>query len=281
MGAKINKILIVILSILLVFSLYKVISISNQNKKEDDEFKELIKQVEVVETKENIEDIIDDKMDSTKIDLDNQQMELEKIAEEKKKEREARFNNYQELSKQNSDMYGWIRIDGTPIDYPVMFTPNDPEYYLHRSFSKKKAYSGCIFMDVNCQGECNNYLLHGHHMKNGTMFAGLMKYKNKEYWESHQIIEFDSLEEIRDYEIIAAFESKVYKVDEDVFKYYNYTYIDSEETFKEYMDGINSLKLYDTGIDVQYGDEFITLSTCAYHTDDGRFVVVGVKKDRE
>lgn len=270
MNDKVRKILIVILSIILIFSLSKIIYISSKNAEEDNEFKDLIEKVQVTEiAKETeVEEIkIDESIEETQEDLEAKQREIE-----------ARLAKYQELYKENSDLFGWIKIDDTPIDYPVMFTPNDPEYYLHRSFKKKNTYSGCIFVDAACKDECNNYLLHGHHMKNGTMFAGLMKYKEKSYWESHPVIKFDTLTEANEYEIVAAFESKVYKVTDEVFKYYNYTNIDSEERFDEYIEGINKLRLYDTGVGVEYGDEFITLSTCAYHTQDGRFVVVGVKK---
>ena len=110
------------------------------------------------------------------------------------------------------------------------------------------------------------------------MFAGLLKYKDKEYWKEHPVIKFDTLDEANEYLVIAAFESKVYKTEDDVFKYYNYTHMDGKDTFDEYMEGLNKLKLYDTGVDVTYEDEFITLSTCSYHIEDGRFVVVGVKK---
>lgn len=270
MNDKIRKILIVILSIILIFSLSKIIYISSKNAEEDNEFKDLIEKVQVTEVAKKTE------VEETKIDESIE--ETQEDLEAKQREIEARLAKYQELYKENSDLFGWIKIDDTPIDYPVMFTPNDPEYYLHRSFKKKNTYSGCIFVDAACKDECNNYLLHGHHMKNGTMFAGLMKYKEKSYWESHPVIKFDTLTEANEYEIVAAFESKVYKVTDEVFKYYNYTNIDSEERFDEYIEGINKLRLYDTGVGVEYGDEFITLSTCAYHTQDGRFVVVGVKK---
>lgn len=273
MRDKIRKILIVILSLVLLFSLFKIIQINVQNSKEDDEFKDLAEKVEVIRETESI-------VKETKSVINEEDEELKRALEEEQKRKEIaeRLAKYNELHKENSDLFGWIKIDDSVIDYPVMFTPNDPEFYLHKSFYKKYTYSGCIFVDANCQDDCNNYLLHGHHMKNGTMFAGLMKYKDKEYWKSHPVIKFDTLDEANEYLIIAAFESKVYKANDEVFKYYNYTHIDSEDKFNEYIEGINKLKLYDTEVEVSYGDEFITLSTCAYHTENGRFVVIGVKK---
>lgn len=253
----------IILNIILIISLYKIYIINKQSNMENEEFKAIAEKINNIEesttyinieedTKENIDKDIEEKID--------------------------RLSRYKELYKENSDLFGWITIDDTPIDYPVMYTPDDPEYYLHRSFNKKQTYSGCIFIDGNCDSTSNNYLLHGHHMKNGTMFASLLKYKDEKYWKEHPIIKFDTLDIQGDYYVIAAFESQVYKNTDKVFKYYNYTHINSEEKFNEYLDGINALRLYDTHVDVSYGDEFITLSTCAYHVEDGRFVVVGVKK---
>lgn len=270
MKDNIRRIMIIILSGVLIFSLFKIIQIDRQNSEEDSEFKMLAQKVGVA--RENIK-----KEENSVVDSGNPENEAYN-KERKQQEIAERLANYNKLHEENSDLFGWVTIDDSVIDYPVMFTPNDPEYYLHRSFSKKNTYSGCIFIDAKCDEGCNNYLLHGHHMKNGTMFAGLLKYKDKEYWKEHPVIKFDTLDEANEYLVIAAFESKVYKTEDDVFKYYNYTHMDGKDTFDEYMEGLNKLKLYDTGVDVTYEDEFITLSTCSYHIEDGRFVVVGVKK---
>lgn len=185
--------------------------------------------------------------------------------------------NYQELADMNSDFFGWIKIDDTVIDYPVMHTPNDPEYYLHTDFDGDYSDSGCLFMDAECYEGGNHYLIYGHHMINGSMFGSLPEYEDYDYYTDHKIVHFDTLNSIGDYEICAVFMSQVYDDYDDVFKYYEYKNLDDEYTFDTYVANVKALSLYDTGITPVYGDQLITLSTCNYHTSDGRFVVVARK----
>ena len=189
-------------------------------------------------------------------------------------ERISTNGRYDELYEQNPDLFGWIIIEDTKIDYPVMHTPDDPEYYLHRSFEKKYSASGVPFLDAMCYDGCKNLILYGHHMNNGKMFAQLLKYSDEEFWQEHKTVIFDTVEEHGEYEIFAAFRSKVYKTKEDgAFIWYNYTDLTDEYTFNEYIAGIDSVKLYDTGITAEFGDELLTLSTCAQNSRN-RFVVV-------
>ncbi len=190
----------------------------------------------------------------------------------------------------NDDSAGWIKIDGTVIDYPVMQTPSDEQYYLNRDFNGKYSAYGCIIADTDstigtgtaAEGYTDgtapgtNIILHGHNMKNGTMFGSLDKFRDKSYEQSHSRIKFSSLYEDREYEICAVFLSQVYKKNQtDVFKYYQFFNADTEEEFNDFYSNIKSMSLYDTGVDAVYGDEFITLSVCAYHVENGRLVVVG------
>ena len=190
----------------------------------------------------------------------------------------------------NEDSAGWIKIDGTVIDYPVMQTPSDEQYYLNRDFDGKYSAYGCIIADTDSvigsgtdaedytdgTRPSTNIILHGHNMKNGTMFGGLDKYRDKGYEKSHPIIKFSSLYEDREYEICSVFLSQVYKKNQtDVFKYYQFFNAESEDEFNDFYENIKKLAMYDTGVTASYGDEFITLSVCAYHVDNGRLVVVG------
>ena len=195
-------------------------------------------------------------------------------AEEEAPEDEDITGRYDELYAENPDLFGWITIEGTKIDYPVMHTPDDPEYYLHRSFQKKYSASGVPFMDAKCYIGCGNYLLFGHHMKNGTMFAGLMDYRKEDFWKEHKTVIFDTLEERGEYEIMAAFYAKIYlTTDTGVFRWYNYTDLTDEAVFNEYIAGVEAAKLYDTGMTAEFGDELLTLSTCGKDSTQ-RFVVV-------
>lgn len=200
------------------------------------------------------------------------------------------LDKYKALYEENSDLIGWLKIDDTVIDYPVMQTPDDEEYYLHRGFDKSDNENGCLIMDTDSNvgvgtregrylaGEdvpTDNLIIHGHTMKNGDMFGDLDLYKDKAYADAHNIIKFDSLYESREYEVIAVFYSQVYYTTDDVFKYYKFFDANTQEEFDYWYDNIKELSLYDTGVEAQFGDQFITLSCCAYHVEDGRFVVVG------
>lgn len=186
------------------------------------------------------------------------------------------LRKYDELYKKNPDFFGWLKIEGTKIDYPVMYTPRDSEYYLHRDFYGNYSESGMLFIDGACPANGNYYLIYGHHMNNGTMFGELPKYQDQQFYEKHKIVFFDTRYEIRDYEVVAAFLSRVYDADEQEgsFVYYNYKDLRNESVFNEYVSKVKAAALYETGITPKYGDELITLSTCNYHTQDGRFVVV-------
>lgn len=155
-----------------------------------------------------------------------------------------------------------------------MFTPNDPEYYLRRAFDKTNSESGTPFVDGACYEDGGIYLVYGHNMKNGTMFAELTKYADEKFRNEHPIIHFDTLYERGQYEVIAAFYSKVYRIGEQGFCYYQYTDLAAPVTFHEYMDQVTAAALYDTGTTAEYGDQLLMLSTCDYGADNGRFVVV-------
>ena len=196
---------------------------------------------------------------------------------------------YAGLYDENNDIAGWLLIEDTVIDYPVMQTFDDPWYYLSKSFSKNNNANGSLFADPECvigKGTAaydyqdgskpgTNIIIYGHRMNNGDMFGGLGKYLNKDYGLEHNVIYFDSLYEHRKYELIAVFKSKIFYSDEDVFKYYQFTEAKTKEEFDASYQSMKDLAVYDTGVEAKWGDEFITLSTCDHYTPNGRLVVVG------
>lgn len=196
---------------------------------------------------------------------------------------------YKELYELNSDLIGWLSIDGTSIDYPVMQTMEDECYYLRFDFYGEPNQNGCLILDTdssagtgtkvcdyaNGTAPSTNLIIHGHTMKSGEMFGNLKLYADEEYGMEHNIIRFDSLYEEREYELIAVFYSQVFYESDDVFKYYKFFQADTQEEFNEWYENIKAMSLYDTGVTAKLGDEFITLSCCSYHVEDGRFVVVG------
>ena len=177
----------------------------------------------------------------------------------------------------NNDLVGWINIPDTVVDYPVV-QAEDGEYYLSHDFYGEENINGQIILDVLCDPYTPSYnlVVSGHHMKNGTMFGSLPEYRNKSYWEKHRFLEFDTLMERKLYVIFACFYSADYDEDETGFRYN--AIIDYKIDADRWLAEIEANQLYDTGIEREFGDEFITLTTCdrARHRN-GRFVVVGRK----
>ena len=189
---------------------------------------------------------------------------------------------YEILYNKNKKLIGWLKIDDTNIDYPVMQT-TDNEYYLDHNMNQEYDKNGTIFMDKDCDvlRPSTNYILYGHHMKSGQMFGQLDLYKKKSYYEEHPYINFDTIYEKGTYQVMYVFRSKVYKETEIVFKYYQFIDANSEQEFDSYMKEMAELSLYDTGVTAEYGDQLLTLSTCDYQETDGRFVVVAKKIAKE
>ncbi len=191
-------------------------------------------------------------------------------------EPERVVNPYAASYLANSDMAGWLVIPGTVIDYPVMWTPEDENYYLRRGFDKKKSTAGCLILDTDSALDplTTNLIIHGHNMKAGTMFGTLDQYEKEDFYQDHKEIILYTEECQRNYEVLAVFRSQVYKKSDIVFKFYKFFQADTEEEFYEFYNNIMELAMYDTGVTAEFGDRFITLSTCSYHVDNGRFVVV-------
>ena len=191
------------------------------------------------------------------------------------------LDEYKNLFNKNKDLIGWIKIadknnKGTPfIDYPVV-QAGDNEYYLRRDFEEEYDKNGSIFLDKDCDviKRSTNLIIYGHHMRTGKMFGKLDKYSDKDFYEDHKYIEFDTIYEKGVYEVMYVFRSKIYEEDDIVFKYYQFIDVNSETEFDSNMREMAEMSLYDTGVTAKYGDQLLTLSTCDYYTDYGRFVVV-------
>lgn len=195
-----------------------------------------------------------------------------------------------ELHEKNPDVIGWLKVDGMVIDYPVMQRMDNEDYYLDRDFDGNPSTAGSLIMDtdsvVGDGTKANDYndgtkpstnlIIHGHNMRNGSMFGDLDKYRKQDFEKQHSIIKFKSLYEEREYEIVSVFLSQVYLAKQtDVFKYYKFFEAENKDQFDYFYNNIKKLQMYDTGVTAEYGDEFITLSVCAYHVENGRLVVVG------
>ncbi len=194
------------------------------------------------------------------------------------KEAPPMLKKYETLYKKNKRLIGWLKIDDTNIDYPVMQTGNN-EYYLDHNFNQEYDKNGSLFLDKDCNAAFpnTNMIIYGHHMKTGNMFGNLNYYSKESYYKEHPQIRFDTIYEEGLYDIMYVFRSRIYNEEEIVFKYYQFFDVTSEDEFYSYMEEMAKLSLYDTGVMASYGDRLITLSTCDSSEEDGRFVVVAKK----
>ncbi len=180
-----------------------------------------------------------------------------------------KLSGYMKLKSQNDDFIGWIKIDNTNINYPVMQS-STPNFYLRKNFNKEYSYYGTPYISELCSADkSDNLIIYAHNMKNHQMFGDLEKYKSKDFYTNHKYIQFDTLNNQGTYEIIS-----VFKTTANGFDYQNYTDFTDEEQFNTFMDKCKSLSLYETETNSVYGDRLITLSTCEYSRKDGRLVVI-------
>lgn len=181
---------------------------------------------------------------------------------------------YQNAYSQNDDLIGWIRIDGTVIDYPVMQHLEEKDYYLERNFDEEYSKHGCIYVREQCNPfkPSDNVVIYGHYKQDGSMFHDLHGYYRESFWKEHQFIEFDTIYDHHTYQIIAVF--KVNINDKNFFPYHRFNNAQNAEEFNQFVSDVKSMSFYDTGVSAEYGDKLITLSTCEYTLSNGRLVVV-------
>ena len=238
------RILLIIFIISLVLSVIYIITNKVQDKKQNEVFEEL----------ENI--VTEEK-------------------EEKHEEQQEESINLEKLYDLNNDFIGWLKINGTNISYPVMQTDsNRKEYYLRKNFYKEYSQLGTPYIAEYCNVQTSdNVIIYGHHITNYQVFGELEKYKKKEFYDNHKIINFNTIYENADYEIIAVFKTVAYTG----FKYYQFINSSSEDEFNTFIKRCKELSFYDTGKTAKYGDKLLTLSTCEYSAKNGRLVVVAKK----
>lgn len=250
-SAKIKYIIIFFIYIILLLSIIiSVIYIINSFslKKEAEEESNLINTIEVDENK------------VTKVETE-------------------RMLQVQSLKTENPDIVGWLEIKGTNVSYPVL-QGSDNEFYMTHNYKKEKSKNGSIFLskDYDWNLPSANLLIYGHNMQNGTMFEELLKYADYNFYVQHPIINFTTVDEDAEYEIISVFKSRVYyKSEQNVFRYYYFINAETEDEYNEFVSNAKNSSLYNIDANATYGDQLITLSTCSYHVKDGRFAVVGRK----
>ena len=239
-----RKIVYTIITILLIglvlISSYLIFKEKKQNEKQENTFEDLI---EIVE--ENIEN-----QEERKIDINK-------------------------LYEENKDIVGWLKIDNTTINYPIMQNINDPNYYLRRDFYKNYSSYGTPYMAKQCNLNSDNIVIYGHHMKNNKMFGELEKYKSKDFYNNHKIITFTTLEKEYSYEIFAVFKTTVYT--KNTFRYYENINFENKKMYNDFINICKDKSLYQTGIEIKDKEKLITLSTCEYSNKNSRLVIVARK----
>ena len=194
-------------------------------------------------------------------------------------EKTEKMLKLEELQKENNEIIGWLEIEGTNINYPVLQN-SDNNFYLSHNYKKEKATGGSLFLDKDFDlvNGSSNYLIYGHRNTKGLMFEDLMKYAKEDFYKEHTKIQFTTNKEDSVYEIMSVFYSRVYyKSEKNVFRYYYFVNANNEQEYNDFVNNAKKASIYDTGVNANYGDQLLTLSTCEYSQKDGRFVVVAKK----
>lgn len=201
----------------------------------------------------------------------------------------ARLDRCRRSREANPDTIGWLSIPGTEIDYPVMYTPEDPDFYLNHGFDQEPSAGGMIYLDAgdDCGGrkvqepaeaeaaKRTNLILYGHHMKNGTMFAGLEQYLDPEFFKEHRTIFFDTLAGAGEYEAFAVFSMTAAEAEERLAPYLA---AESREQYGRLMEiaGAESIgKPEETPV---WPQRLLTLMTCEYTQNEGRLFLMAYEK---
>lgn len=178
----------------------------------------------------------------------------------------------------NPDIAGWIQIDGTKVNYPVVqYVDND--YYLRRDFYRNSNQHGVPWLEYRdtLKPQSQNYVIYGHNMTDGQMFGELMSYKDINYLKEHPIITFDDVYRDNKYKIFSVFTTNTRPEHGEVFYYNLYTDFEDDAEFTQFVNELNARSFYVSNVDVQPSDQLITLSTCSYEYADFRTVIVGRK----
>ncbi len=254
----------ILVSILLVFFIIITLIVNSLviNKKSKDNKQEESVQEEIVQIKKVVEE----------------------KTEEKVEEKSEKIKKLEELKSINSEVVGILEIEGTKINYPVVQAKNN-NYYLTYNYKKEKSKDGALFLDkdYDINKPSTNLLIYGHNnVGSKEMFVDLIKYKNKDFYNSHKIIKYTTLEEEEEYEIISVFLSRVYyHYEKNVFRYYYFVDAKNEEEYNNYIKNAKNASLYKIDTTASYGEKLMTLSTCEYSQKNGRLAIVAKKLKKE
>ncbi len=195
---------------------------------------------------------------------------------------ESQEERFSDLIKINPDIKAWINISNTRVNYPVVqSSEDDRNYYLTHNYKKEYSQYGSIFIDAVCTAgtDSKNVILHGHHMRNGEMFANILKFSDVNFCRENPIINFDTLNETRKYKVISIFKTNTLPEQGEIFNYQISSF--GKGKFMEFVKNVKKRSLIYFPVDVDENDQLITLSTCSYEFKDFRTVVVARKIRKE
>ncbi len=202
--------------------------------------------------------------------------ELKSLIENTPSQAETENKKYLKLKEKNSDFVGWLTIDGTNIDYPVMQSPYNPEFYLKHNFYKEEDKSGIPFAAATSSiPNGDNIIIFSHNMKNGTMFSDLQKFKSSQFREENHHITFNTLTTSDIYDVIMVF--KISELEAKKFPYYKYTSFDNI-TAKKYLATAEQYSIWSNNTTIDDDTKLLTLSTCEYTLKNGRLVIIAKKR---
>ena len=254
---KIRKISLAVLSVLLsaalVVSVFMVCCELSSRQKEKEDFKDIAELVAVTPAA----------MEDTSVSTTE--------TDEPEKTKETTVRDLSKLFAMNNDCIGWLNIPGTAVDYPVMYTPENPQKYLRKNFYDEYSISGVPFLDGRCNADSGNLIIYGHNMKNGTMFSNLRCYTDPAFCAEHSVIEFETTDGLNLFEVFA-----VLKTD-NADEWYAFISAEGKESFDKHIGSIKARSLYNLDVAPKYGQRILSLSTCYGSSKSGRLLVLAVQ----
>lgn len=182
------------------------------------------------------------------------------------------LEEYSAVYEQNNDFVGWVLIEGTKINYPVMQSVEEPDFYLKHNFEKQYSEYGVPYIQADCDLlTSDNLVIYGHHMNDDSMFSELCKYTSVDFYNEHKIVHFDTKYSHGTYEIVAVFKTTA---NDGGFPYHHFVDAENEQAFNDFIAACKERSFYEIETTAQYGDRLITLSTCEYTQSNGRMVVM-------
>lgn len=272
---KLKKILYPVCAVLLLIAIWNVWKIDASTKQTKELYDKLSSQAQAG---------LDNKHEGNEQGTDNQenvsQQEAQKdTPSEEEAESETSLANpwLVELQEQNPELTAWLRIPGTVIDYPVMQTKEDNDFYLNHDFEGNENPHGALFLDVNCQEDSENQIIYGHHMKDGTMFQNLMLYKDPDFCQANGIIWYDTPEASTCYQV--KFVMLLSDTDAQKFPYYKCIDLSDEQIYQGFLKQCSRYAIWSADSLPDTGTSLLTLSTCEYSQNDGRLVLVAAETE--